>query len=238
MICCRILNSKSVGFYNWCKTNTSTVCDGYSSPVSPISPASSDKIDLYEDEPLALVVPSKRRLSDLETSFKNELNKMYHDRPVIIDNTTHKNNDNIIINNNNNNNITVNNNNENDNNDNNCFNKNNIILTPHNVENGLCNNNKINNYHHHRVAVDQNLSDNGVRNNHCNDHGNDSVISDDRTDNTKQTLSVEEALKHGEVFLDWLKACSHPNVTVFQAMQIGTLLKNLRSSLERSQNRR
>ena len=130
MFCCRILNSKRVGFYNWCKTNTSTVGDGYSSPVSPVSPASSDKIDLYEDEPLALVVPSKRRLSDLETSFKNEINKMYHDRPVLINNATNNNNNNnIIINNNNNNNHNNNNNkndNNNDNNDNNCFSKNNI----------------------------------------------------------------------------------------------------------------
>lgn len=56
--------------------------------------------------------------------------------------------------------------------------------------------------------------------------------------NNKQTLSVEEALQHGEVFLDWLRACSDPNVTVLQAMQIGTLIKNIRSSLERNQNRR
>lgn len=60
--------------------------------------------------------------------------------------------------------------------------------------------------------------------------------------NTQQTLSVEEALKHGEVFLDWLRASSDPNVTpnvtVLQFMQIGTLIKNIRSSLEKNQNRR
>lgn len=190
-------NLKNVGFYNWCKSNAS--CEGYSSPVSPISPASSERNnDSNDDEPLALIVPSKRRLSDLETSIKTELYKMYNDRKSITSSN---------INNNNNNHINSNNN---------LINGNNNVTNGYNCHHNAKNNNDVNNKNKNIVNI-------------TNNNNNGSSV--------KQTMSVEEALQHGEVFLDWLRECSDPNVTVLQAMQIGTLIKNLRSRVEKNQNR-
>ncbi len=102
-----------------------------------------------------------------------------------------------------------------------------------NNENNINNNNSVNpNYYAANIIQNINNATN-INNNHSlNNENNDGRSS------SRQILSVEEALQHGEVFLDWLKASSDPNVTVFQAMQIGTLIKNIRSSLERNQNRR
>ena len=177
---------KGFAFYDWYKTNPT--CEGYLSPISPISPESSDKLDSFECEPLALIVPSKRRISDIETSFKN-FNKLYHVRQD-----------------------------ENDiNNDNHVTDKN-ATNNQHRRNN---NNNNNNNHGHANGASNNNRSNGGV-----NGHAKPPVTS------------VEEALKHGELFLDWLKDSSHPNVTVLQAVQLGALIRNIRSSLERNQNRR
>lgn len=172
LVFCRTV--RAFGFYNWYKTKTS--CEEYSSPISPISRISSDKNNSYEDEPLALIVPSKRRFSDVEASLKNQLNKMYH---------IHQSSQNENINN-------INNNHQN----------------PNTISNSAVN----------AIINNNNISTTTIENN-----------------DSKQGLSVEEALQHGEVFLDWLKACSDPNVTVFQAVQISTLIRNIRSTLEKNQ---
>ena len=115
-----------------------------------------------------------------------------------------------------------NNNNNTNNNNSSSKNNNNIGLAPvapHKVENGFCNSINISNnhHHHHHITITHNTNENNE---------------------DEQEVTVEEALRHGEVFLRWLKTCSDPNVSVLQAMQIGSLLEKLRASLmSRSQSR-
>lgn len=71
----------------------------------------------------------------------------------------------------------------------------------------------------------------------CNNNNNENVkrslnidgIEADSHRDDEQSLSTEEAIKHGEQFFKWLDTCSDPAVTRLQIIQFKYLLDNLKS---------